>query len=208
MATINQTLTTLKTIILRLSVFLAFTCATVLHAQKSKEIKDCKFAVEDTTKGQELRTTPDYLMYERTFAGSSQFIFFSLSNSQDLPIINFQLLSKSKDFPKMYCFEKDARVYVQLANNKIVTLIYAGEGQCAQLIYDEIEKNNIRALSGAFLFMKGSIEDLESSTITFIRVKYSGEMIDYPIRSELISESMKKTYKPDSYLKENLKCVK
>lgn len=183
-------------------------CSLNLSAQKKNENKECKYAVEDTTQGQELRTTPDYLMYERSFAGSSQFLFFSLSNSQELPLVNFQLLSKSKDFPKMYCFEKDARVYVQLANNKIVTLIYAGEGQCAQLIYDGVEKNNIRALSGVFLFMKGSIEDLESSTITFIRVKYSGEMVDYPIRSELVSESMKQTYRPDTYLKENLKCVK
>ncbi len=183
-------------------------CSLNLSAQKKNENKECKYAVEDTTQGQELRTTPDYLMYERSFAGSSQFLFFSLSNSQGLPLVNFQLLSKAKDFPKMFCFEKDARVYVQLANNKIVTLIYAGEGQCAQLIYDEIEKNNIRALSGTFLFMKGSMEDLESSTITFIRVKYSGEMVDYPIRSELVSESMKQTYRPDTYLKENLKCVK
>lgn len=198
----------MKNTILRLSLLLALSLPGVLSAQKNKELKDCKFAIQDTTAGQELRTTQDYLMHERSFGGSSQFIFFSLSNSQDLPLLNFQLLSKSKDFPKMYCFEKDARIYVQLANNKIVTLIYAGEGQCAQLLYDDAEKNNIRALTGTFLFIKGSIEDLESSAITFIRIKYSGEMIDYPIRSQLVSESMKQTYKPETYFMEYLKCVK
>jgi hypothetical protein len=182
---------------------LAFSC--FAHAQKNTE---CKYAVEDTTKGEELRTTPEYLMYERSFGGASQFIFFSLSNSQGLPILNFQLLSKAKDFPKMFCLDKDSRIYVQLANNRIVTLVYGGEGQCAMLIYDEKEKNNIRALTGPFLFMKGSMEDLESSAITFIRVKYAGEIVDYPIRAELASETMQQTFRPERYFIENLKCVK
>ncbi|MFP5439639.1 MAG: hypothetical protein ACLGH8_17825 [Bacteroidia bacterium] len=195
----------MKTFFIRCSLAVVLVISGYAHAQKNKE---CKYAIEDTTKGEELRTTPEYLMYERSFGGSSQFIFFSLSNSQGVPLVNFQLLSKAKDFPKMYCLDKDSRIYVQLANNRIVTLVYGGEGQCSMLIYDDKEKNNIRALTGPFLFMKGSMEDLESSAITFIRVKYSGEIVDYPIRTELTSETMQQTFTPERYFIENLKCVK
>lgn len=169
--------------------------------------KDCVYSVNDTTKDQELKTTMDHLMYEKVFGGSSQFVFFSLSNSQGVPLVNFQLLAKSKDFPKSYCLDGASRIYLQLANNKIVTLISAAEEQCSSLMYDEIEKNNIRTLTGVFLFTKGSLEDLKESTISFIRVKYVGETVDYPMKRELVSETMKKTYKPETYFIDNLKCI-
>lgn len=194
----------MKTIFTRLLLFGSLLYGSVLFAQQA----DCKYSVEDKTPGQELRTTQEYLMHEYAFGGSSEFLFFSLSNSQDVPILNFQLLGKSKDFSKMFCFDKDSRVYIQLANNKIVTLIYAGEDQCSIMIYDDKEQVNIRTLSAPFLFIKGSFEDLESAPISFIRVKYSGEIKDYPINTELKSETMKQTYKPDRYFIENLKCIK
>lgn len=169
---------------------------------------ECTYSVQDTTKGQELRTTTDYLMHERSFGGSGQFMFFSLSDDMGTPVLNFQLLAKSKEFPKMYCLDKSSRIYIQLANNKIVTLICANDEQCGMLIYDGEEKNNIRALTSSFLFMKGSLQDLEASPITFIRVKYTGETIDYPIKRELTSETNGKTYRPETYFIDYLKCVK
>ncbi len=168
---------------------------------------DCNYTVENTEEGKEFKTTGEYMMYEKVFGGSSQFIFFSLTNSGGTPLLNFQLLSKSKDFPKLYCLDKTSRIYIQLTNGKIVTLINALENQCAGLVYDNAEKNNIRILSSTFLFTKGSFEDLEKSTITFIRVKYTTETVDYPIRSELNSETMKKHYFPEKYFINYLKCL-
>ena len=152
---------------------------------------DCNYTVENTEEGKEFKTTGEYMMYEKVFGGSSQFIFFSLTNSGGTPLLNFQLL----------------RIYIQLTNGKIVTLINALENQCAGLVYDNAEKNNIRILSSTFLFTKGSFEDLEKSTITFIRVKYTTETVDYPIRSELNSETMKKHYFPEKYFINYLKCL-
>jgi hypothetical protein len=40
-----------------------------------------------------------------------------------------------------------------------------------------------------------------------MRIKYSGEIIDYPLKTELISELDKKTYQPENYFINYLKCV-
>ncbi|AXG74801.1 hypothetical protein DVK85_11385 [Flavobacterium arcticum] len=168
---------------------------------------DCNYTVENTEDGNELKTTEDYMMYEKVFGGSSQFIFFSLTNSGGTPLLNFQLLSKSKDFPQLYCLDKTSKIHIQLTNGNVVTLINALDNQCAGLVYDNSEKNNIRILSSTFLFTKGSLEELEKSTITFIRVKYTTETVDYPIRRELNSETMKKQYFPEKYFINYLKCM-
>lgn len=170
--------------------------------------KECNFAIQDTTAGQELRTTGEYLMHEKVFGGNSQYVFFTLSNSQGLPMVNFQLLAKGKEFPKVYCLDKASKIYLQLENGKVVTLLSATEEQCSGLIYDETQKNNIRVLTGVFLFTKGSPEELEKSPVTFMRVKYSGETVDYPLRAELKSETMGKTYNPENYFIDYIKCIK
>ncbi len=169
--------------------------------------QDCDFNIMTTEEGQEIKTTKDYMMYERIFGNSSQFMFFSLTNTNGVPLLNFQYLAKSKDFPPVYCLDKSSRMYIQLANGKVVQLISATEDQCSGLIYDSTEQNNIRILTASFFFTVGSIEDLEQSPISFIRIKYATEMVDYPLKSELLSENNGLTYKPDRYFMNNLKCL-
>ncbi|TRW25954.1 hypothetical protein FMM05_06945 [Flavobacterium zepuense] len=170
--------------------------------------QDCDYSVNDATAGQELKTTREYLMHEKVFGGTSQFVFFSLSNSQGVPLLNFQLLSKSTDFTRATCLDSASKIYIQLLNGKIITLISATEEQCSGLIYDEKEKNNIRILTGVFLFTKGTLEELEKSPISFIRVKYATETVDYTIKNELQSETMARKYNPESYFMNALKCIK
>jgi hypothetical protein len=134
-------------------------------------------------------------------------MFFSLRNPDGIPILDFQLLAKSKEFPKAYCIDKASKIYIQLTNGKIITLISATEEQCAGLIYDSNEKNNIRILTGSFLFTLGSLEELEKTPISFIRVKYATEMVDYIIRKELQSESNGEKYFPENYFINTLKCI-
>lgn len=169
--------------------------------------EDCKYSIVSGENGQELKSTTEYLMHEKVFGGTSQFVFFSLTNSEGVPILNFQLLAKSKEFPKVYCLDKASKIYLQLMNGKVITLISATEDQCSGLIYDSSEKNNLRVLSGSFLFTVGSMEDLEKSPISFIRVKYVNETVDYPVRKELKSESIEGTYFPEAYFINNLKCI-
>lgn len=186
-------------------IFLALTLG--LSLSLSAQQTDCQYSEVNDKIGEEIKTTKDHLMYEKVFAGSSSYIFFSLSNSQGVPMLNFQLLAKSKDFPKVYCLDKSSRIYLQLSNNKIITLICGTEEQCGGLVYDSTEKNNIRILTGSFLFTKGSLEDLEKFPISFIRVKYASETVDYNVKKELQSETMGQKYNPETYFMNTLKCI-
>jgi len=182
---------------------LLFTLSLTLTAQQD----ECKFTVTSKEEGKEVKSTREYLIFEKVFAGTSQFMFFSLNNIDGLPSLNFQLLAKGKDFPKAYCIDSASKIYLQLANGKIVTLISATEEQCGGLMYDTNEQNNIRILTATFLFTKGSFEELEKSPISFIRIKYSTETADYNIKKELNSESMKQKYYPEDYFLNTLKCI-
>lgn len=169
--------------------------------------QECEFNIVSTEDGQEIKSTPEYMMYERIFGNTSQFMFFSLSNIDGIPVLNFQFLAKGKDFPPVYCIDKASRIYIQLDNGKILSLISATEDQCSGLVYDSTEKNNIRILTASFLFTVGSIEELEKSGIAFIRIKYATETVDYALKSEFISENNGQTYKPATYFINYLKCL-
>ncbi len=60
--------------------------------------QECEFNVVATEDGQEIKSTPEYMMYERIFGNTSQFMFFSLSNIDGIPVLNFQFLAKEKIF--------------------------------------------------------------------------------------------------------------
>ncbi|OIQ16572.1 MAG: hypothetical protein BM557_09685 [Flavobacterium sp. MedPE-SWcel] len=187
----------------RIYILLILAISTLTNAQTN-----CDYSFENKENGNDIKTTKDYMMYEKVFGGSSQFIFFSLTNDNGTPLLNFQLLAKSKEFPQLYCLSEASKIYLQLTNGKVITLINALDDQCGKLVYDDINKNNIRILSSSFLFTKGSLEEIEKSPITFIRVKYTTDTVDYPIRSELNSETMKKQYFPERYFIDYLKCIK
>jgi hypothetical protein len=57
------------------------------------------------------------------------------------------------------------------------------------------------------MFVKENYEELKKSTISFIRIKFAGETMDYVTRSELISEVDTKTYHPENFFIDNLKCI-
>lgn len=177
---------------------LAFTA----NAQEEK----CDYTIV-TSGGKEYKSTKDYVVYEKVFGTTSTFVFFSMSLPDGIPVLNFQLLAKSQEFPKAYCLDKTSRIYLQLENGKVVTLISALDESCANLIYDQASKNNIRVLSGSFLFTKGSMEELEKSPVTMMRVKYSTETVDYPVRKELTSETNNTKYFPETYFKNHIKCL-
>ncbi|MFL9845541.1 hypothetical protein [Flavobacterium rhizosphaerae] len=175
--------------------------------QAQQQNDDCQLTIETTEEGDEIKSTKDYLMYEKVFGDTSQFLFFSLTNSAGTPLLNFQLLSKSKGFTPQVCLNQNSRIFIQLTNNKIVTLISAVEEQCSALVYDTNEKNNLRILTGTFLFTKGNFEDLEKSAVSFIRVQYATESVDYPIKKELTSETSGTVYQPETYFINHLKCL-
>ncbi len=152
------------------------------------------------------KSTKSYIIFERSFAGNSTNIFFSLSNNNGLLSLEAQFLQRSQDFIKAACLDNSSKIFLQLANGKIVTLLHAGSDTCGTLIVGDDKINN-RVMSGNFVFAKENFEDLRTSAVTFMRVKFAGETVDYPFRTELIAEIDKKTYRPENYFINYLKCI-
>lgn len=184
-----------------LSALLLFT-GIVMNAQQ----KNCDYDVDEKTDSSFVKKTADYLVHEKDFVNSSDFILFSLINSDGTPYLNFQLLQKSKDFINPKCFDTASKISLQLSNGKIVTLLSVGD-ICSQLNYDEKEKNNIRLLNNYFLFGKDGFDDLKKYPISLMKVKYATETVDYIFKRELKSEKIKGDYFPEKYFIEFLNCI-
>ncbi|UUC44430.1 hypothetical protein [Flavobacterium cerinum] len=173
----------------------------------SQTIK-CEYDYNEKTDSTLIKKTPDYLIHENVFGTTSSFIFFSLVNSDGTPYLNLQILKKSKDFIKATCFNANSRIFVQLSNGKIVTLINSSDTNCSNLTYNSAERDNISIVNNYFLFSKDGYEDLKKYPISLIRVKFASETIDYVMHKELRSDTFKEmVYNPEDYFMNYLKCV-
>lgn len=169
--------------------------------------KDCDFSTNITDTIGSYRETKNYLMHEKIFGGKSTYIFFSLINNEGTPLLKVEKIEKSANFISANCFDQQSKVYLQLLNGKIITLIYGDQDTCGNMIRVENELVNSRFMSGNFLFLKGSIEDLKTSPVWEIRIRYATETMDFVVKKELVSELTNQTYHPENYFIDNLKCV-
>jgi hypothetical protein len=188
----------MKYALLAINCFLQFN----LHAQKP-----CEYGTNVVDSIGSYKATKEYVVHERNFAGKSSYIFFSLVNSDGTPLLNLQQIEKSADFIKANCFDNNSKIYLQLTNGKVVTLIHDKEESCGTMIAVNEESKYSRLLSGSFLFMQGSIEALKEAAVSLIRIKYTTETIDYIFKKELVSELTKVTYEPENYFVNYLKCI-
>ncbi len=152
------------------------------------------------------KSTKQYMIYERSFAGNSTNLFFALTNTNGLLGIETQILQRSNDFIKAMCFDSNSKIYLQLQNGKIVMLLHIGNDDCGTLIRDDTNLNN-RILTGTFLFSKENYEELKVAPITFMRIQFAGETIDYPFKTNFVSQLDKTMYMPESYFINYLKCI-
>lgn len=176
--------------------------ATPILAQKK-----CDFATNITDSIGTYKETKDYLMHEKVFGGKSTYLFFSLINNGGTPLLKMQRIVKSGQFIEAVCLDSQSKIYLQLQNGKIVTLLYGDQETCGNLINLDAEKLSTRVLAGNFLFLKGSVEDLKSSPVSLIRIRYSTQTEDIVVKKELVSELMKQTFQPERYFMENIECV-
>ena len=152
------------------------------------------------------KLTKQFIIFERSFAGNSTTLFFALSNNNGILGLETQQLQSSSDFIKANCFDANSKIYLQLNNGKIVTLFYTGNETCGTLIRNDKNENS-RIITGSFVFAKENYEELKVSQVTFMRIKFAGETTDYPFKTEFTSELDKKTYQPENYFINYLKCV-
>jgi hypothetical protein len=167
--------------------------------------KPCEYSTNVSDSIGTYKVTNEYLISEKNFGGTSNYVFFSLAQTDGLPTLNLQLIQKSKDFVKANCFDKNSRVFLQLQNGKIVTLMHINQENCGTLIHEKGYNNRIN--SGIFMFMKDNFEELKKSPVSIMRIKYLTDVEDYVVRSEITSEMNQKVYHPDTYFVENIRCV-
>lgn len=169
--------------------------------------KPCEYSTNVTDSIGTLKTTKDYIIFERNFAGNSSYIFFSLSNSDGTPMLNLQTIQKSADFIKANCMDANSKLFLQLTNGKVITMVHTQNENCGTLLRVEAENKYSRINSGSFLFLKGTLEDLKTSPVSLMLIKYGAEILDYVFKKELVSELTKETYYPENYFIDYLNCI-
>lgn len=173
-----------------------------LYAQKS-----CEYSTNVVDSMGTYKSTKEYLVHERNFAGRAAYIFFSLISDNGTPYLNFQYIQKSSDFLKASCFDANSKIYLQLLNGKVITLLHTKDESCGTMLPPDAEAKYSRIITGSFMFLKGSIEDLKSSPVTLLRVKFTTETLDYVFKKEFVSELTKESYEPENYFVNYLKCI-
>jgi hypothetical protein len=168
--------------------------------------KPCDFTTDVKDSLGTYKSTKEYLLYEKNFAGNSNYIFATMVVTDGMPILNVQFIEKNSGFIKAKCFDTNSKVYLQLNNNKIVTLIHIDEESCGTMVRDDKGLNN-RILTGYFVFRKEDYADLKSSPISFIRIKYATDVADFILKKELNAELDGKTYQPDTYFINYFHCL-
>lgn len=184
----------------KLFTLILFYTTSMLFAQN-----DCDLSSNFTDSIGSYKSTKDYLIHEKVFGGKKANIYFSLINTDGLITLSFQSISASQEFVTAHCFDKRSKIFFQLNNGKIVTLLAIDNENCGTPIRKE--NDNFRVLTGNFLFLKDNYEELKKSPINLMRVVYNSETVDYIIKEEFVSETDTKTYKPEQYFIENLKCI-
>lgn len=168
--------------------------------------KPCEYSTNVTDSIGTYKSTAEYLISEKIFAGNSNYIFYSLALTDGLPTLNIQFIQKSKDFMKVNCFDKDSRIYLQLQNGKIVTLKHIDQDNCGSMVRDEKGFDN-RVKTGVFMFMKDNYEELKISPLSIMRIKYSSDNEDYVFKKEFTAELDGKVYRPETYFMDNIRCI-
>lgn len=169
--------------------------------------KPCEYSTNITDSLGVYKTTKSYIVHERNFGGSSNYLFFSLIRSQETPYLSIQTIQNSNAFIKANCFDSDSKLFFQLANGKIITMQHTDDQNCGTLLRGNNEYKNSRVNAANFVFQRGSIQDLRQSPIVMLRIKYGAETVDYVFVKELQSLLTNEKYFPEDYFISYLNCV-
>lgn len=180
--------------------FLFITCN--LLAQKP-----CELAENITDSIGTYKATNEFLMHERIFADSEDYLFLSLINDNGTPALNLKTIQKSNDFVKANCLNKSTKIIFQLSNGKFITLVHNGIENCGTYNRNPDDGKNSRFNSGLFLFLTGSMEELKNTPIILMRIQYATEAKDYVMAKEFTSEFTKKVSYPETFFVDNLHCI-
>lgn len=169
--------------------------------------KDCELSTNVNDSLGFYKATKGCIVYEKNFASRNVYIFFSLINDNGMPYLNLQTIQKSNNFIAANCMDENSKLYLQLMNGKIITLLHTKDEDCGTLIRIPEEHKFSRVNSSNFMFVKGSIEELKLSPISLIKIKSGIDTAEYVMAKELKSELNNETYYPENYFINNFKCI-
>src|SRR5690606_27908579 len=98
------------------------------------------------------------------------------------------------------------RMFLQLNNGQVVTLLYSGQDDCGVSVRDA-EGVSSRIQSGNFWFAKAGFDALLISEVNLVRIRFGTETIDLPVRTLFKAELDGQTYAPSTYFIDYLHCV-
>ena len=168
--------------------------------------KPCDFTVNVVDSIGSYRSTKEYLVYEKNFAGNSVYLFNSIVITDGTPILSVQFIEKSAGFISAKCLDKNSKIYIQLNNGKIVTLLHIEKESCGTMLHDDKGFNN-RIMTGYFMFRKDDFQDLKNSPVSYIRIKYTTETEDFILRKAIKSEMNGELYEPENYFINYFHCL-
>ena len=170
--------------------------------------KLCEFETNTITDSTSTRVLTDKIIDENVFGNTTSFLTFKMFEIDGVLGINFQYLQKSKDFLSPICIDKNTKIFLELSNGKQVKLINSVDLEtCNELQYDAVNKNNIQILSGYFYFTPENFSDLKTEKVYLIKISANTGDVIFVIKPTLNSEIYKTETNPDTYFKENLKCL-
>jgi hypothetical protein len=167
----------------------------------------CEYATQINDSLGTYKSTKEYLVYERNFAGNENYAFLSLINTNGTPVLSLQLIQKSNEFIKAKCMDASTKIIFQLMNGKFVSFLHNNEESCGSLVKVPETNQYTRINSGLFLFLKGSIEELKVSPISVMRLQTGLENYDFVMKKEFTSELLKTIQKPESYFIDFMNCI-
>ncbi|PDS26266.1 hypothetical protein [Flavobacterium branchiophilum] len=168
--------------------------------------KECEYSSNVKDSLGVYKATKEYLIHEHIFAGNSRFIYFYLINSDGFPSLSIQFITKNNNFTKAKCLDKNSKLYFQLQNGKIITLLAMDKEDCGTSLMDHTNTTT-KILTGYFMFIQGTMEDLKQSPISFMRIKFTTETEDIVFKKTLHSDLDGIYYEPESYFINYLKCI-
>lgn len=170
------------------------------------QVNPCELVTVDSTVEQAAVVTQDYMLFERQFGDLKLHFFASIEIINEVPTLSLSIVNQSARFLPVKCLTENSKIFIQLENGKIVSLIHVPEDNCGTGLSHEGQYQ--RVYKAQFLFHKGSFEELLNSPMSLLRIRWGTDTEDYLIKPYLKSEINGLEYYPNTYFQTVLKCLR
>lgn len=169
------------------------------------QVNPCTIVAEQNEEGQSYLATQDYMLFERQFGDLKLHFFFSIDIINEVPTLSMTIVNQSARFIPIKCLSEHSKMFIQLENGKVVSLLHMPEDNCGTAV--NADGINKRIYQAQFLFHKNSFDELLNSPMSLIRLRWGTDTEDFIIKPYMKSETDGKDYYPTTYFQTVLKCL-